>query len=153
MGYRVPLRVTQYITYQCNLSCRYCARHKSGGMELSTEEIKSLMAAFRKAGTLFWGFNGGEALGRDDIGELIDFGKSIDMFVSRSTNGTLLVKRYREIRNADVVNISFEGPKDIHDELSPRRGRSKIFSVCPSSGALRVMPQPRSKQISPYPCA
>ena len=39
IGYRVPLRVTQYITYQCNLSCRYCARHKSGGRELSTEEV------------------------------------------------------------------------------------------------------------------
>ena len=120
MGFRVPLRVTQYITYRCNLSCRYCARHKSGGMELTTDEVKSLMAAFRKAGTLFWGFNGGEALVRDDIGDLVDFGKRIGLFVSIATNGTLLVTRYREIRKADVVNISFEGPKYIHDELRPR---------------------------------
>jgi MoaA/NifB/PqqE/SkfB family radical SAM enzyme len=120
IGFRVPLRVTQYITYRCNLNCRYCARHEARGMELSTEEVKSLMAAFRKAGTLFWGFNGGEPLIRDDIGDLIDFGKRIGLFTSITTNGTLLMSRYGEIRNVDVVNISFEGRKDIHDELRPR---------------------------------
>ncbi len=88
-------------------------------MELATDEVKSLMASFRKAGTLFWGFNGGEALIRDDIGDLIDFGKRIGLYVSISTNGTLLATRYRDIRNADVVNISLEGPKEIHNEMRP----------------------------------
>lgn len=119
LGARVPVRVTQYITYRCNLNCRYCARHKSGGLELTTGEVKSLMASFRKAGTLFWGFNGGEALVREDIGDLIDFGKSLGLFVSVATNGTLLAKRYREVRNADLVNISLDGPKEVHDELRP----------------------------------
>ncbi len=64
LGSRVPLRVTQYITYRCNLDCLYCARHKSGEPELTTDEVKSLMTSFRKAGALFWGFNGGEALVR-----------------------------------------------------------------------------------------
>lgn len=119
LGARVPLRVTQYITYRCNLDCLYCARHRSGEQELTTDEVKSLMAAFRKAGALFWGFNGGEALVREDIGELIDFGKRLGLFVSVATNGTLLTKRYREIRNADLINISLDGPKEIQDEMRP----------------------------------
>jgi MoaA/NifB/PqqE/SkfB family radical SAM enzyme len=120
LGSRVPLRVTQYITYRCNLDCLYCARHESGGRELTTGEVKSLMACFRKAGTLFWGFNGGEALLRDDIGDLIDFGKSLGLFVSVSTNGTLITRKCREIRNADMINLSLEGPREIHDEMRPR---------------------------------
>jgi len=117
LGARIPLRVTQYITERCNLDCVYCARHESGGRELATDEVKSVMASFRKAGTLFWAFNGGEALVRDDIGDLVNFAKGLGLFVSISTNGTLLVRKLREIRNADLINITLEGPKEIHDEM------------------------------------
>jgi len=119
LGSKIPLRVTHYITYRCNLDCLYCSRHGSGGPELTTAEAKSLMAAFRKAGTLFWGFNGGETLMRGDIGELIDFGKRLGLFVSIATNGTLVARRRRDIRNADLVHISIEGPKMIHDGIRP----------------------------------
>ena len=117
LGSKVPLRVTQYITERCNLACLYCARHESGGQELSTDEVKSVMSSFRKAGTLFWAFNGGEALVRDDIGDLVNFAKSLGLFVSISSNGVLLVRKYSEIRNADLINITLEGPKDVHDEM------------------------------------
>ena len=103
-------------------------------MELATDEVKSLMASFRKAGTLFWGFNGGEALIRDDIGDLIDFGKRIGLYVSISTNGTLLATRYRDIRNADVVNISLEGPKEIHNEMRPQ----SYDPICEGVKALAI---------------
>lgn len=119
-GARIPLRVTQYITERCNLDCLYCARHESGGRELTTGEVKSMMVSFRKAGTLFWAFNGGESLLREDIGELVDFAKSIGMFVNLSTNGTLLWRKCREIRNADLINITLEGPKEIHDGTRSR---------------------------------
>jgi MoaA/NifB/PqqE/SkfB family radical SAM enzyme len=124
LGAKVPLRVTQYITERCNLDCIYCGRHESGGQELATDEVKSLMASFRKAGTLFWAFSGGEALLRDDIGDLVNFAKSLGLFVNISTNGTLLARKYREIRNADLINITLEGPKEIHDEM-----RSKSYDL------------------------
>jgi MoaA/NifB/PqqE/SkfB family radical SAM enzyme len=117
LGSKVPLRVTQYITERCNLDCLYCARHESCGGELTTDEVKSLISSFRKAGTLFWAFNGGEALVRDDIGDLVNFAKSLGMFLSIATNGTLLERKHREIRNADLINITLEGPKEIHDEM------------------------------------
>jgi MoaA/NifB/PqqE/SkfB family radical SAM enzyme len=117
LGTRVPLRVTQYITERCNLDCHYCARHEYNGHELATNEIKSMMSLFRKAGTLFWAFNGGEALIRDDIGELVNFAKSLGMFVNISTNGTLIARKYSDIRNADLINITLEGSREIHDEM------------------------------------
>jgi|GEM_PF-665790 len=120
LGARIPLRVTQYITERCNLDCLYCGRHEEGGPELTTNEVKILMSSFRKAGTLFWAFNGGEPLMRDDIGDLVNFAKSLGMFVNIATNGTLLPRKYRELRNADLINISIEGPKELHDAMRSR---------------------------------
>ena len=117
LGAKIPLRVTQYITERCNLDCLYCARHESGSQELTTDEVKSLMSSFRRSGTLFWAFNGGEALVRDDIGDLVNFAKRLGMFVNLSTNGTLIPRKFLEIRNADLINITLEGPKEIHDEM------------------------------------
>ena len=56
---------------------------------------------------------------RPDIGELIDFGKRLGLFVSIATNGTLVARKRRDIRNADLVHISLEGPKMIHDGIRP----------------------------------
>jgi len=75
------------------------------------------MGSFRKAGCLFWAFNGGEALMRDDIGDLTRFAKSLGMFVSITTNGVLIPQKVQEIRRADLINISLEGPKEIHDAM------------------------------------
>ena len=116
LGLRVPLRVSHCITYRCNLDCGYCSRHNISGGELSTGEIKALMKSFRDAGCLFWSFNGGEPLVRQDIAELIDYGKRLGMYVSLATNGTLIAERIGEIRNADLVSISIDGPKSIQDE-------------------------------------
>ena len=70
------------------------------------------MAAFgKKAGTFLLGVQRRETLMRPDIGELIDFGKRLGLFVSIATNGTLVARKHQDIRNADSVHISLEGPK------------------------------------------
>jgi pyrroloquinoline quinone biosynthesis protein E len=120
LGARIPLRIIQYITMRCNLDCRYCARHEVSGRELTTAEVKALMFSFRRAGTLFWGFNGGEPLLREDIGELIDHAKTLGLFVNIATNGILIPARRRAVGRADLVNLSLEGPKDVHDSLRSR---------------------------------
>ncbi len=114
-GHPVPLRVTHCITYRCNLDCAYCSRHDIPGKELSTEEIKHLLGLFRDAGTLFWSFNGGEALMREDLGELLTFGKNLGITMSFATNGMLIPDRIDEIGDAEMVSVSIDGPEDIHD--------------------------------------
>jgi len=75
------------------------------------------MKSFRNAGTVFWGFNGGEALVREDIGKLIDYSKSLGMYVSLATNGTMLKDRIGEIKNVDLVSVSIDGDKKIQDNI------------------------------------
>ncbi len=114
-GHPVPLRVTHCISYRCNLDCAYCSRHDIPGSELSTEEIKHLLKLFRDVGTLFWSFNGGEALVREDLGELLTVGKNLGITMSFATNGTLIPDRIDEIGGAEMISVSIDGPRDIQD--------------------------------------
>jgi MoaA/NifB/PqqE/SkfB family radical SAM enzyme len=119
-GRRIPLRVTQVITYRCNLDCEYCSRHWEGGHELSSQEVCRIMESFREAGCLNWSFNGGEPLIRRDIGELIFCAKNLGMQVSLNSNGTLVATRIRDLKHADIVSVSVDGLWGVHDRL--RRG-------------------------------
>jgi MoaA/NifB/PqqE/SkfB family radical SAM enzyme len=114
-GFKVPLRVSYCITYRCNLDCAYCRRHGMGGGELSSAQAKGLIDGFARAGARMWSFNGGEALMRKDIGELVGHAKRRGLHVSLATNGTLVAERIGEIALADMVTVSVDGPKDVHD--------------------------------------
>ncbi len=117
LGASTPLRVTQCITYRCNLDCSYCKRHNIDQNELKTDEIKRLIDSFKAYGTRFWGFNGGEALMRDDLPELIEHVKGCGMYVSVATNGTLVKENIEGLKDVDMLTFSIDGPKHIHDRL------------------------------------
>jgi len=132
-GMKIPLRVTHCVTYRCNLDCSYCSRHGTGGTEMSTKEIMAVMESFRSAGCRFWSFNGGEPLIRDDIGDLINHGKNIGLYISFATNGTLVADRTGDIDGTDMVSISLDGPGEIQD-----RYRSSSFArVMKGASALK----------------
>ncbi|MBD3388388.1 MAG: radical SAM protein [Candidatus Altiarchaeales archaeon] len=117
-GSKIPLRVTHMITYNCNLDCSYCSRHYDTN-ELGTQDVMDLMKSFREAGTRFWSFNGGEALMRDDLGELITYGRKLGFITSLATNGTLVAERINDLRDIDMVTISLDGPRKIQEESRP----------------------------------
>jgi MoaA/NifB/PqqE/SkfB family radical SAM enzyme len=113
-GRRIPLKVTHCVTWNCNLSCLYCARH-SRGDELDTVSVTRMMDLFATSGTLFWSFNGGEPLIRKDLGELAAWAKGLGMQVTLNSNGTLLAQRQDVLKHVDLVNVSVEGTKAVHD--------------------------------------
>jgi len=116
-GFHTPLKITNYVTYRCNLACQFCGRRNLVASEMTTAEIKKCMDEFKKMGTIFWGFNGGEPLLRQDIGELIDYAKKLKFKCSMVTNGTLIPKRIEQIKNLDMVIVSLDGPEPIHDAI------------------------------------
>lgn len=116
IGKRLPLRVTHCLTWKCNLNCSYCTRHNGETAALSAADAISLMRSFRRAGTRYWSFNGGEPLLHPAIGELISVAKSLGMHVSLNTNGTLIRQHLEALLLADLVSISLDGPREIHDQ-------------------------------------
>lgn len=116
-GSDIPLRVAQYLTYRCNLNCVFCARNSIKSEELNTSQIINCIREFRALGTEFWGFNGGEPLLREDIGNLISVCKKFNIKTSMSTNGTLIPERMNDIRDLDLILLSIDGPQAIHNKI------------------------------------
>ncbi len=117
LGSKVPLRVSQCITYRCNLNCNYCSRNTRTESELPTGQVMDIMRSFRKRGALYWSLNGGEPLMRDDIGKLVDHARDLGMYLTIATNGTMVKSRIEEIKRADLVNISIDGTREIQDQM------------------------------------
>lgn len=117
LGRKVPLRVQHICTYKCNLHCKYCGYWKMKTNELSTEEVKKCMDEFSKAGTISWGFTGGEPLLRGDIPELVNHAKSLGMHVTLLSNGQILDKFVDKIKNIDSIFVSLDGSKKMNDSI------------------------------------
>lgn len=127
---RIPLEIFHRITFRCNLKCNYCGIWREKRNEMNTKNIKKAIKEFAEAGTIFWGFSGGEPLLRKDIGELISFAKNqgID-FIQVITNGILLRKKLKELKKVDQICISLDGPKEIHEKT---RGKGTFQKVVES---------------------
>lgn len=141
LGKRIPLKVTQYVTYRCNYKCAFCGRRLSKSDELNTDQIKKCMSDFKKMGTEFWGFNGGEPLLREDIGELINYAKALGFKCSLSSNGYLIPQKIDQINKIDLVLISLDGPEKVHDKI---RGQGAYNDVIK---ALEVLKQNKIKTL------
>lgn len=138
----VPEALTFFLTRACNLRCKMCGqwgdvgvRRDSGGQQfqkdwLSLEQIRNVIAdvrSFRPSITLF----GGEPLLHPQVIDIIREIRAQKMHSLVITNGTLLGAMAEEIVSAglDELNISIDGPEDLHDEIRGMPGLySKIIS-------------------------
>jgi MoaA/NifB/PqqE/SkfB family radical SAM enzyme len=110
-----PLMATWFVTYRCNLSCEFCSVHNRTATELAAGEIISMLERFHKIGLRRVGFSGGEALLREDIGELVTGAKKIGVFSSVFTNGRLLAEKADSISDTNLVMVSVDGSEQVHD--------------------------------------
>ena len=87
--------------------------------ELPTDEALAVIDEVCNLGVPFFDLSGGEPLLRKDLSLLAKRAASHGCLVSMNTNGTLLTRdRASEIADAfDVVVVSVDGPKEIHDKL------------------------------------
>jgi len=88
--------------------------------ELSTDRLKQVITDAARLGFYTFVFSGGEPLLRDDIFELISHAKASHMTACLTSNGHKIddqvAGRLFEA-GVDVVNISIDGPQQIHDHL------------------------------------
>ncbi|MFH1191639.1 MAG: radical SAM protein [Candidatus Omnitrophota bacterium] len=108
------------ITNRCNFKCRMCDIPNNKIGELSTASWKQVIKDAVLYGARSIIFSGGEPLLREDICELISFTKNNSLGACLTSNGYLINQEaaYKLYQSGiDVVNISIEGPKHIHDYL------------------------------------
>jgi len=108
------------ITNRCNLNCRICDIPKERTQELPTSYWKGVIEDASSIGVSTIVFSGGEPLLRADLLDLISFTKEKNMSACITSNGLLISDETAAAlaeRRVNVINISLEGPKDIHDYL------------------------------------
>ncbi len=116
---RNPLSVCWQITTKCNLNCKYCLSDSGveGKYGLETKDAIKIINQLGKMGINRLDFTGGEPLLRKDLQKLIQCAKYNHINTIVTTNTTLLNKEnIKALKLADLVQISVDGPKQIHNE-------------------------------------
>ncbi|MAF20258.1 MAG: hypothetical protein CMI55_01100 [Parcubacteria group bacterium] len=135
-----PLSVTFISTYRCNFSCKYCDIWTYKEREMTTPQIFSMIDEFADMGLHRFSFNGGEPLLRQDIGELIDYCKSKGLFTTLFTNGWLVKERIAELAKLDVLTVTLDGPREIHDSQRESGSYDRVMDAieCARSRDMHV---------------
>lgn len=118
----VPLDIAFELTHRCNLDCCYCDRHSPEDEELKTKEILQAISDFHSLGTRGISFDGGEALLRRDLPEIVDHTKKLGMKIRLNTNGILIPKKLKLIKAMNKVKVSLDGTAEYHDSMRGKGG-------------------------------
>ncbi len=122
MARAIPLSVHVDLTMACNERCVHCYRVVEDRPELTTAEIKTLLADLAAAGSLYLTFSGGEIFLRRDLFELIAEAKRLRFDVRLKSNALLVTaaraRRLRElgVRQVDVSVYSADAAA--HDAVT-----------------------------------
>jgi len=122
MGIRKPLVNTMILHLACNLSCEHCTVKNQKEQQpqentLSFAKASEKMVDLYGRGARVAYFEGGEPTiwkdGDKDLSDLIKAAKEIGYFTTGYTTngcGTFFLQ-------SDVISISLDGPKEIHDKI------------------------------------
>lgn len=141
-----PYQISIRITNVCNHRCAVCGQYGSKGYmktesgkqllkTLPIEKYKELVDQVAKYKPIFY-FTGGECFLYPKFVELVNYVKKKKCMVSVVTNGVKLEQYADEIvkNKWDMLLVSFDGPKKIHDEC---RNYPGAFDTA-VNGILRV---------------
>ncbi len=124
----IPVSVTFELTRRCILRCRHCYLAETHNIkkvkledELKTEEIVRILKEFKKAGTIFVNFTGGEPVLREDIVEIILKALKLNFYVKLFSSlypvtKNLLEKLYKAGLNE--IDVSLYGNKKTHNFIT-----------------------------------
>lgn len=132
-----PDWVSVNLTLRCNLSCSFCHTCYEVEHELTTDEVRSVIAQAADWGVPVFNPLGGEPLLRKDLAELLWYADRRGFHVSLTTNGTLLRgRRIRELAPIPklAINVSVDGLRDSHDHI---RGKGTFDRIVANLEAYR----------------
>lgn len=113
-----PLFAVLTVNANCNFRCKYCFAdyHERVEKPLSTEQLMHIIDELADYGVIYLNVHGGEALIRNDMDQILRHALSKHMFVNLITNGTLLKKRWEDVKDVDSFCISLDGRPENNDK-------------------------------------
>jgi MoaA/NifB/PqqE/SkfB family radical SAM enzyme len=123
---RRPFLVYFKPTPRCDLRCEICNRWKQKpepGEELALEQIRPMLAKFRRAGGAVLTLWGGEPMLRKDLPKILGAARDLGFRTSMCTNCNRLERRASEVLpHLDVLLCSLDGYGEVHDRLRGVKG-------------------------------
>ena len=120
LGERRPLLAGVKLTHRCNLCCPACPFWRRPGPDIPFQKALAALEALHRAGARLVIFEGGEPFlwrdGERTVEDLVRACRGRFFATGISTNGTLPLET-----SADVVWVSLDGPREVHDRY---RGES-----------------------------
>ncbi len=123
-----PFFLAHAMTFGCNSRCKTCTYWRNIPRmkeDLKTEEVYQLLDEAYDAGMRGYYMFGGEPLIRQDIDKITDYAKKKGFVTVMNTNGSLLEKKGKSLKNLDFAFVSLDYYNDYDDVI---RGRSGTFS-------------------------
>ncbi len=127
-----PLFLTWYLTFDCNLNCKFCSTHdikRNYAANMSLEKCLELADEIAKSGTRVVGFTGGEPLIDDRLFPVIRRLKQHGLIVYIVTNGLLLSAKAADIIDSGVDYITVSIDSNIAEEHDDMRRHSGVFEA------------------------
>jgi AdoMet-dependent heme synthase len=119
---QIPLSVQFDLTYRCNEQCVHCYLDHEDHGEMTTPEVKKLLAELAQAGVFFLTLSGGEILLRKDFFEILEYARALRFCVRLKTNAVLIRERQAErIRFLGVHSIQisiYSHRSEVHDSIT-----------------------------------
>ncbi|GAG05863.1 unnamed protein product, partial [marine sediment metagenome] len=117
MNRRAPFNVQIRVIEQCNQSCSYCVGDylRWDTKSPATEQLFEVVDGLARLGTRRITLSGGEPLLRDDIHDIVLRIKSHKINCSLTTNGRLIDRHKKMLKDLDLLSISLDGNKIAHD--------------------------------------
>jgi len=114
--------------------CDHCDLSRFRDSELSTTEVKSMLAEISGLGVRSLSFEGGEPLMRHDIGELISFTRECGMRAALVTNGTLVKRSLPKLSGLGRLFVSLAWADDFMDGGPGYAGSLSAMEAARSAG-------------------
>lgn len=133
-GGRQPLAVNYAVTNRCPWRCAYCKAQPVQPDECDPAAALRVVSELAAAGCQRLHLTGGEPLLRPDLGALIASARRHRLFVTLATSGIGLADRIGELADLDLVFLSLDGPREVHDRV---RGAGAYDAYAAAAAALR----------------
>jgi uncharacterized protein len=137
------MELTLFVDHQCNLRCTYCYNGEKFTKKMSRETMREAVSLAMKSARdgLDVAFFGGEPLLHPDFveeavahveAEVARLAPGMPLSFVMNTNGTLLGDEAVRVMRAPrrfTVNVSVDGPAEVHDKVRLTKGGKGSFEV------------------------
>lgn len=128
-GRKSPFQMTLSLTNRCNFKCVYCDIPLQKRDEMSLAQWRECIDDLRAAGMGRASLIGGEPLLHRDVGAIIDHLADRGVHTAMNTNGWLVPEHIEDVEKLDLVCVTLDGPREVHDTQRRRGSYDKVLDA------------------------